>query len=202
MAERFRPANILFAFLDDVHVASRRSVAARQDQTPLRENSDLDAPERVEALQEAARRVDPTAVVWRGNPELSADRQGVVVLGAPVGHPEFVSRVLEQKTQEHSTLLERIPAVQDLPSAWVLLSYCAAARANFWLRTTSPEHTEAFAQEHDRGIWRCLCQLLHVDPGSVSPSATAAASLPLSSGGTRLEICHTLARYCTLGWLG
>ena len=72
--------------------------------------------------------------------------------------------------------------MQDLQSAWVLLSYCAAARANFWLRTTSPEHTEAFAQEHDRGIWRCLCQLLHVDPDSVSPSATAAASFPLSSG--------------------
>ena len=120
-------------------------------------------------------------------PDLPTDRQGVVVLGTPVGHPEFVSRVLEQKTQEHSTLLERIPAVQDLQSAWVLLSYCAAARANFWLRTTSPAHTEVFAQEHDKGISKFLCQLLHVDPDSVSPSATAAASLPLSSGGLGLR---------------
>ena len=145
------------------------------------------APEGVEVLEEAARRVDPSAVVWRGNPDLPNDRQGVVVLGTPVGHAEFVTRVLEEKTQEHSVLLERIPAVQDLQSAWTLLLYCAAARANFWLRTTSPAHTGTFAQEHDTGIWRCLCQLLHVDPDSVPLSAAAAASLPLSLGGLGLR---------------
>ena len=69
---------------------------------------------------------------------------------------------------------------QQCKTSNLLGSCCltAAARANFWLRTTSPEHTEAFAQEHDRGIWKCLCQPLHVDPDSVSPSATTTASLP------------------------
>ena len=55
VAERLRPGEHLFAFLDDVHVAGspersvdahltlgRRNVAARQDQTPQRENSDLE----------------------------------------------------------------------------------------------------------------------------------------------------------------
>ena len=39
---------------------------------------------------------------------------------------------------DHDVLLERIPAVPDLQAAWLLLSYCASARANFALRTVRP----------------------------------------------------------------
>ena len=98
VAEGLRPGEHLFAFLDDVHVASspERSVGAHLileeemwrhakirlhfGKTVIWNKSGL-APEVVEALEEAARRVDPTAVVWRGNPDLSTDRQGVVLLG-------------------------------------------------------------------------------------------------------------------------
>ena len=108
VAERLRAGEHLFAFLNDVHVASspERSVDARLileeemwrhakirlhfGNTVIWNKSGL-APEGVEALEEAARRVDQTAVVWRGNPDLSTERKGVVVLGTPVGHPEFVS---------------------------------------------------------------------------------------------------------------
>ena len=38
---------------------------------------------------------------------------------------------------DHDVLLERIPAVPDLQAAWLLLSYCASARANFALRTVA-----------------------------------------------------------------
>ena len=107
----------------------------------------------------------------------------------------------ENKTQEHSTLLERIPAVQDSQSVWSLLLYCAAARANFWLRTTNPVHTEAFAQEHDRGVWRCLCQLLHVDPDSMPPLSRRKSFPSTVVGRTRLEISQAFARRCTLGHL-
>ena len=173
VAERLGPREHLVAFLDDVYVATNSPATTVDAHNILGEemwrhakitlhfrktviwNKSGRAPEGVEVLEEAARRVDPSALVWRDNPELPNNRQGVVVFGTPVGHAEFVSRVLEEKTQEHSVLLERIPAVQDLQSAWTLLLYCAAARANFWLRTTSPAHTGTSAQEHDRGIWRC-----------------------------------------------
>ena len=159
VAERLGPREHLVAFLDDVYVATGSPATTVDAHNILGEemwrhakitlhlgktviwNKSGRAPEGVEVLEEAARRVDPSAVVWRGNPDLPNDRQGVVVLGTPVGHAEFVSRVLEEKTQEHSVLLERIPAVQDLQSAWTLLLYCAAARAD----------TGTFAQEHDRG---------------------------------------------------
>ena len=97
------------------------------------------------------------------------------------------SLCLVSRKHKNTTLLERIPAAQDFQSAWTLLLYCAAAWANSWLRTTSPAHTGTFAQDHDRGISRCLCQLLHVDPDSVPLSAATAASLPRSLGGLDLR---------------
>ena len=42
------------------------------------------------ALEDAARRADPNAVVWRGNVLLEPELQGLGVLGVPVGRPEFI----------------------------------------------------------------------------------------------------------------
>ena len=52
----------------------------------------------------------------------------------PLGHPEFVASHLEHIAEEHRVLLERIPAVQDVQSAWLILLHCAVARANYLLR--------------------------------------------------------------------
>ena len=52
------------------------------------------------------------AVVWRGS-DVATDRQGVKILGTPVGHPDFVSRHLRGVLDDHRTLLNRIPHVQD-----------------------------------------------------------------------------------------
>ena len=42
------------------------------------------------ALTEAAQRLDPKAIVWRGDVSLPTQDQGVMVLGIPMGHHEFV----------------------------------------------------------------------------------------------------------------
>ena len=85
------------------------------------------------AMQRAAVAVSPTAVVWRGDTELPTHQQGLKVLGVPLGHPDFVLKFLEAKIAEHRVLLERIPLVPDTQSSWLLLSFCAAARAkNFY----------------------------------------------------------------------
>ena len=44
--------------------------------------------------------------------------------------------------QAHRTLLQRIPRVPDVQSAWVLLLHCASARANYSLRVVRPELVE------------------------------------------------------------
>ena len=77
----------------------------------------------------------PEAVVWRGDPTLDVSRQGLNVLGVPVGHPQYVAAQLHQKGHEQALLFERIPHVVDVQIAWLLLTFCAATRANYWLRT-------------------------------------------------------------------
>ena len=144
-------------------------------------------PAGCDELTAAARLVKEEARVWTGDQGIPTVEQGMRVLGSPIGHPDFVQSFLRRKAMEHSTLLERIPVVPDLQSAWLLLLYCAVARGNFWIRTVPPEHVSEFAQAHDAGLWQCLCDILHVDPHAVSPTARDMATLPESLGGLGLR---------------
>ena len=45
-----------------------------------------------------------------------------------------------------------------------------------WLRSVPPQLSGEFALEHDAGVWRCVCQLLHIYPATVDDSAEAANS--------------------------
>ena len=92
-----------------------------------------------------ARCVKPEALVWRGDLELLLSQQGMRVLGLLIGQPEFVRDYLERKNQEHETLFQRIPWLNDPQAAWLLLFMCASTRANFWLRAVRPDFTDTFA---------------------------------------------------------
>ena len=66
-------------------------------------------PTGVAELTASARQVMEDATVWRGDPELRSEQQGVKVLGTPIGQPEFVQEFLAKKSREPLTLFERIP---------------------------------------------------------------------------------------------
>ena len=134
-------------------------------------------------MEDAARRDDPEAVVWKGNPELLHSQQGIKILGIPVGRKEFIEHELESRANTHAELLEKIPRVKDLQCAWLILLYCGVSRANFFIRAVSPDHSLHFAQRHEEQIWRCLTTLIGVVPEAISESARSAATLQLSSGG-------------------
>ena len=97
-------------------------------------------------LEKAAQAVNPNARVWRGS-LLPTDRQGIKVLGTPLGHPDFVARHLQAVVAEHQTLLDRIPRVKDLQSAWLLLR-----SRQHQIRSVDPVSTVEFAQAHDDGV--------------------------------------------------
>ena len=123
--------------------------------------------------------------VWKGS-GLPTELQGIKVLGTPLGHPDFVAAHLDRVLSDHRTLLERIPAVQDVQCAWALLLHNACGRANYQVRVVRPALTEAFAMGHDEGLWRCMCEILRVllDTGVL---ARDTASLPLALGGLGLR---------------
>ena len=130
---------------------------------------------------------DPDARVWFGDHALPLAERGIRVLGTPLGHWSCVQAQLRSKAASHRVLLERIPSIQDLQSAWLLFLFCASPRANCFLRVVHPMSSQAFANEHDQDIWRCFSTLL----GQVSGvDQWEVASVPQCFGG----LGHSVAR--------
>ena len=67
-------------------------------------------PHGVETSTRVAQLTRPGAVVWRGDYGLPPSQQGIKILGISVGQPEYVRQFLEEKSDEHRTLFQRIPS--------------------------------------------------------------------------------------------
>ena len=140
----------------------------------------------------------PGGEVWVGNPALPAAQRGIVALGAPIGTPEFVAAHLCALLARHEGFLNALPGLQDTQVAWLLLSHCAAPRAQYVLRTLPPPLTRAFAARHDAMVSSCLDTILSADAAVGLPDlAVARAQLPLRHGGLGLRSAarHAPAAY-------
>ena len=63
---------------------------------------------------------------------------------------DFVSRQLQTVLEEQHILLNRIPRVQDVQSAWLILLHCASARAHHYIRALHPAATLSAAPPRTR----------------------------------------------------
>ena len=131
----------------------------------------------------AAQIVKPEAVVWRGDWALLPSQHGLKVLGVPIGHPSFITADMAAKLKEQALLFERTPLIDAVQFGWLLLVFCAATRANYWLRTVP---TTENAEEHDQSVLRCLSCILKMD--GLPPHAHEAASKPLTLGGLGMVV--------------
>ena len=110
------------------------------------------------------------------------------VLGTPLGHPDYVAQFLRDKRREQDSLLERIPAVQDVQVAWLLLLMCASPRSNYLLRALAPSVTLEYAMSHDAAVQACLGRILaNESPAELTPLQVRRAQLPLRRGGCGLR---------------
>ena len=133
-----------------------------------------------------ARLADPTVVVWKG---------GEDIFGTPLGHLEYVVVQLQPTTESHRTLLERIPALTDLQSAWLLLLFCGTLRANHSLRVVHPCLIESFARQHDAGVWQCLCTLLDQVPDDMQRESALEHGRTGPSQRDPRKDCRVLGRH-------
>jgi len=126
--------------------------------------------------------------------------RGVVALGVPRGTPTFVQAHLHAVLARQRGLLDNLPALHHSQVAWLLLSCCAAPRAQYALRTLPLESAHGYAagHGHDGAVIRCLASLLFDDEGSQMPQqAQARAQLALRHGGLGLRSAtrHAPAAY-------
>ena len=94
---------------------------------------------------------------------------------------------LEAIGRKHQKLLQTIPTVPDVQSAWLLLLHCASTRANFCLRVIRPELALQFARGHDARLWQCLSRILGMPENFCDEITRHAATLPLALGGLGLR---------------
>ena len=117
--------------------------------------------------------------VWVGDPTVPPELQGIHVLGTPLGHDAFQKAALLAKRCQHDSLLDKLPGLPDLQTAWLLLLMCACPRSNYLLRTMQPSTTDDFAARHDCAIMGSLSELLGSDgPLHLDDQALQRAKLP------------------------
>ena len=109
---------------------------------------------------------------------LYADTMPIALCRSPcVDHPALVPSTLcqppcacaNQPVPIKLRLLNKLPAVDDLQAAWLLLLMCASPRSNYLARMLPPSVTRAYAEAHDDGVIRCLDQLLNGDTARLFP---------------------------------
>ena len=166
-AQVLPPTATLAAFLDDLYilcptpqarsayntvtraVAAHAGVSTNQGKTRIYGSLPQAAP---------ADLADLGPAVWCSDREPAA--RGFVAVGTPLGSPEYIAAHLEARLQEHQHLLDELPQLPDLQSAWLLLTFCAAPRAQHSLRTIPPSATTCYATAHDTAIAGALAALL------------------------------------------
>ena len=218
VAAQLQDGEKLFAFLDDkyavcprpdrvlpVHAIIHRElwtharIRVHNGKTHVWNMSGV-RPAGCDMLQRLAEQHDREARVWTGS-EVPAAEQGIIILGTPLGHDEFVRAQLELKSREHDLLISRIPSLSDFLFAWAFLLHCASSRANYLLRVIRPDLVRHFAERHDESIWTCLCQILGVH-NDESDAVAKQGHPPFVNGRFGFAQCSSHQCSCSLGQLG
>ena len=118
---------------------------------------------------------------------LCPEQRGIVVLGTPIGHQDFVQAWAARRLEEEERLLSQLPKLPDLQCSWLLLLLCASPRANHALRTVPPLEIQAYARAHDQAIWHTLKQCLGGAAEAEAPHAKTLATLPAHLGGLGIQ---------------
>ena len=116
-----------------------------------------------------------------------------------MGHPTFHRTVLAPEGPQTAHVVGQDPGTSR-PAVCVVIVLALCVSEGQLLFAGEPNAVAKFAHAHDRGIWNCLCQLLHVDP-SQSEEIVLSATLPVSLGGLGLRnAARTSVSACWASW--
>ena len=136
-----------------------------------------------DALLAIARQDDPDAQIWFGDHAAPESERGIRVLGTTLGSNAFVRAQLQAIGESHELLLSRIPAIQDLQSAWPSL-LCS-----------NPCHV--LCTGVSSRAFRPVCPCMTLVCGNVS-----AQQSPTPFGRVGVAECFSHDPCCLLGQLG
>lgn len=138
--------------------------------------------------------------------DLQWHRDGIILLGCPVGTDEFVHRTLSEVCDSIEYRASQFASVEDGLAHLQLHKFSVNSMLPYFLRTASPELTASHARRIDTLIWKALLDFSFVPEedrdlpalSSVFADAHCQVTLPISEGGFGLtpnECVATTAFY-------
>ena len=172
-----QPTARLAAFLDDLYVVTGPDRAA-----PLLRviTGEVERGAGVEANLGKTRVYNAAGGHRRPGPgrcNLPPAQRGFVALGVPIGHPDFVAAQAADRLAAQDDLLRKLERLPDLQSAWLLLAFCAAPRAQHRLRNIPPADILPYARGYDDAVWAVVQGLLGEQGPGVGDAWAAARSV-------------------------
>ncbi|CAI5531503.1 unnamed protein product [Closterium sp. Naga37s-1] len=120
--------------------------------------------------------------------EMTEAKEGLVVVGSPVGSKSFAEAAVMAKLEPGHTILSRLPRINHAQMASRILAGSISARTNFLCRTTPP--TKDFRQTLSFWDGSVLCYFADIlqddsllTPGKVNKAAQTQITLPERMGG-------------------
>ena len=194
LKEGLFPRELLFAFLDDVHVVcSPNKVRAVFDllARELSEHAGIQLNEgKTRVWNRAGMR--PPHVEDLG-PEVW-NEEGVKILGTPIGSDRFNEAVTEERLTEERRLWDALAWVPDLQSAWQILLQCAGPRCHHFLRIVPPDQSAHVQALRDRRNLRMSSRHCQWWFGSAVSKADGTRSFLGFLGGRTPHALRSLAR--------
>ena len=192
--------DVVSGYLDDIMIVAHPTVAQRLVATGLQErlnahNTGLVIVDRKTKAYSPGLDLTTHAQVWKCT--VQPPSQGLVVLGVPVGTPEFIRDHVATVVNGLAPVLDDICAL-PLQHAQLVLRYCITSKINNLLRACPTQLITPVARRFDDLVWNTISRLLDVpadaeDLGFDLPRARAVLSLPLRMGGCGLAPATVVA---------
>jgi hypothetical protein len=126
-------------------------------------------------------------------------KQGVELLGCPVGDPEFLERHFERKLQKLAHVDAAIHQIEDAQVELCLLRGCLGfSKINHLLRSCPPLAVRKACQQFDLRMYSILQNILRT-PGAMDAFTWAKAALPVKMGGLGLGLAEYISPGAFIG---
>jgi len=124
-------------------------------------------------------------------------QRGIVQLGVPYGHPDFVEAWWESHLEQQKIFLSFVSdhCKGELQSALTFLRLCVHPRMVYLSRCLPPTSTVPYLRRFDNMMATCVAELIGVDPAQLAPDALPRLQmqLPIKLGGLGLASTAVIA---------
>ena len=136
--------------------------------------------------------------------DMTVARDGLVVLGSPLGSNEFMRDKVERKLEEYGAGLEQLPKLGHPQAAFKLLRDSFNRRAEFLARTVPSGLCNDLFIKYDGRLWETTCSIMEFDKlgQAATPrlaTAFSQAFMPVRNAGLGLRSIMRVNSYAFVG---